>query len=124
MDKKYIIESRYEHWTIGGKKFTDWFIFHSNPLLNENEANELISEIKKNFKFIDDKTKLKHEYRIKDNDEYEKELKELKKKADKLSKEHEKYLKSDKYKELLKKKRQSAKERKERQKKYLEEHGL
>ena len=124
MDKKYIIESRYEHWTISGKKFTDWFIFYSNPLLNENEANELISEIKKNFKFIDDKTKLKHEYRIKDNNEYEKELKELKKKADKLSKEHEEYLKSDKYKELLKKKRQSAKERKERQKKYLEEHGM
>lgn len=123
MENKFVIESRYECWTSKGKTFCNWYVLNSTPL-TEKEANGYISQSKKSFKFIDDKTKLKHEYRLKSYEEYENEIKTLYSEIKKMNKAQEKYLKSDEYKELQKKKRQAAKERKERQKKYLEEHGM
>lgn len=122
MENKFVIECRYEYWSSTGKTFCDWFVRDTNPL-SENDANEFIKQYKKDFKFIDEKTKIKHEYRLKSYSEYQEDMKALRNDIKKIGKEHEKYLKSNEYKELQKKKRQSAKERKERQKKYLEEHG-
>jgi len=123
MEKKFIVECRYEHWTNIGKVFSNWYIFSSNEM-TETEANDLIKNAKSFVAGIDKSTKLKHEYRIHDYNEYLNEQKKILKENKKIAKAHEAYLKSDAYKELLKKKRQSAKERKERQKKYLEEHGM
>lgn len=122
MENKFVIECRYEYWSSTGKTFCNWFVWNTTPLL-ENEANELIKQYKKDFKFIDEKIKLNREYRFKVYSEYQEDMKALNNDIKKMAKEQEKYLKSDEYKELQKKKRQSAKERKERQKKYLEEHG-
>lgn len=121
MEKQYIIECRYETWTSEGKKFIDWFVYNSSPV-TEDEAKTIIKKTKDNFVFIDQKTKLKHEYRLKEYNEYINETKIRKKELEKLAKHQEEYFKSNEYKELQKKKRQSAKERKEHQKKYLEEH--
>jgi len=122
MENKYIIMSRYEYWTSEGKKFTDWFVLDSKPI-TKNEANEVIKKHKDNFKFIDQKTKLTHEYLLKDYNEYQNEYKEYIKNVNKLLKKQEEYFKSDKYKELCKKKRESAKELKEKQKQYKKEHS-
>lgn len=121
MEEKFVIICRYEHWTNSGKKFTNWFVYKRDPL-TKKEAEEAIKQCKKNCSDIDSRTKLKHEFDIKDYNEYQKELEEIKNNAKKNSKEQEEYYKSDEYKELLKKKRQTNKELKERQKKYLEEH--
>lgn len=123
MENKFIIECRYEHWNLEGKVFCNWYAYQTIPM-TENEANEYINQCKKDFKFIDDKTKLNHEYRLKSFKEYESEMKALDEDLKRMTKANKEYLKSDAYKELQKKKRQSAKERKERQKKYAIEHGL
>ena len=123
MDKKYVIMCRYEHWSNEGKVWTKWFVKNSTPYSKE-EVQSIIKEINDNFAFIDKKTHLKHEYNIKDYDEYVKEQENLIKHTKELAKATEEYKKSDEYKELQKKKRQSTKERKERQKKYLEEHKI
>lgn len=117
--EKFIVESRYQTLTSEGKKFTNWFIFNSDPM-SEEEANNIIKDAKILFDYIDKKTKLKHEYRLSSYEDYLKNQKELNKEANKAIKDREKYVKSDAYKELQKKKRQSNKELKERQKKYLE----
>ena len=70
------------------------------------------------------KTKMKHEYALKEYDTYVTEQNERVKLAEEVSKRYKEYLKSDEYKELLRKKRKAAKEHKERQKKYALEHGL
>ena len=123
MEKKYIILSRYEVWTSHGKDWTKWFVYNTTPM-SEKEANEVIKNTKKDFDFIDQKTKLKHEYMLKDNEEYLNEQKEMIKHLEEVNKKQAEYYKSAEYKELQKKKRQSAKEHKERQKKYALEHGL
>ena len=123
MENKYIILSRYEVWTSHGKDWTKWFAYNTIPM-SEKEANEVIKTTKKDFDFIDQKTKLKHEYMLKDNEEYLNEQKEMIKHLEEVNKKQAEYYKSDEYKELQKKKRQSAKERKERQKKYAVEHGM
>lgn len=123
MENKYIILSRYEVWTSYGKDWTKWFAYNTTPM-SEKEANEVIKNTKKDFDFIDQKTKLKHEYMLKDNTEYLNEQKEMIKHIEEVNKKQAEYYKSDEYKELQKKKRQSAKERKERQKKYAVEHGI
>lgn len=123
MENKYIILSRYEVWTSRGKDWTKWFAYNTTPM-SEKEANEVIKNTKKDFDFIDQKTKLKHEYMLKDNEEYLNEQKEMIKHIEEVNKKQAEYYKSDEYKELQKKKRQSAKERKERQKKYAVEHGM
>lgn len=123
MENKFIIECRYEHWNLEGKVFCNWYACQTIQM-SENEANEYINKYKKDFKFIDDKTKLKHEYRLKSFKEYESEMKALSEDLKKMIKANKEYLKSGTYKELQKKKRQAAKERKERQKKYAIEHGL
>lgn len=123
MENKYIILSRYEVWTSHGKDWTKWFAYNTTSM-SEKEANEVIKNTKKDFDFIDQKTKLKHEYMLKDNEEYLNEQKEMIKHVEEVNKKQAEYYKSDEYKELQKKKRQSAKERKERQKKYAVEHGI
>ena len=123
MKNKYIILSRYEVWTSHGKDWTKWFTYNTTPM-SEKEANEVIKNTKKDFGFIDQKTKLKHEYMLKDNAEYLNEQKEMIKHVEEINKKQAEYYKSDEYKELQKKKRQAAKERKERQKKYAVEHGM
>jgi len=123
MEKKYIILSRYEVWTSHGKDWTKWFAYNTIPM-SEDEANEVIKTTKKEFGFIDQKTKLKHEYMLKDNEEYLNEQKEMIKHLEEVNKKQVEYYKSDEYKELQKKKRQAAKERKERQKQYAIEHNL
>jgi len=115
MEKKYVILSRYETRKSDGIDFCPWFIHTSNPI-SETEANEIIKNIKKEFGFIDKKTNLKHEYILKDYDEFTKEQNEKLKNIKKLVKKNEAYFKSDKYKELQKKKRQANKELKEKQK--------
>lgn len=123
MEDKFIIVCRYEYWKIGGKTFTEWFAYNSNPMLKKDALDE-IKNMKSYLMFIDKKTKLKHEYDIKLYSEYMDEQKMIQKEADKAAKQYEKYLKSSKCKEIQKKKRQASKELKERQKKYLEEHEL
>ena len=115
----FIIECRYETLTHEGKKFTNWFVYDSDQM-SEQECNEKIKYIKETFEYIDKKTKLKHEFRLKSYEEYLKESSINVDKAKKAIKEREKYIKSDAYKELQKKKYQSNKELKEKQKKYLE----
>lgn len=123
MDKKVIIECRYEMWSYKSKHFCDWYIWESTPM-TEEEANDLIKRVQKEFADIEKKSKSKHEYRLKDYDEYLKEEKVKEADLKKLIKHQEEYYKSDQYKELQRKKRISAKERKEKQKKYLEEHDM
>lgn len=120
-DNKFIVECRYETWTSDGKQWSNWFISVQDPI-TEEEGKTYIKEAKKNCQEVDKKTKLKHEYRLKDYNEYLKETKEFEKELEKNIKHQEKYFASEEYKELQKKKRKSAKERKEKQKKYMEEH--
>lgn len=121
MENQFVIEARYETFTPTGKKFIDWFVFDITPR-SEKETKDEIKSIKKSFSYIDSKTKLKHEYRLKSYTEYENEYKQLKENVKKLEKRQKEYYKSAEYKELQKKKRITNKELKERQKKYLEEH--
>ena len=105
MENKYIILSRYEVWTSHGKDWTKWFAYNTTPM-SEKEANEVIKNTKKDFDFIDQKTKLKHEYMLKDNEEYLNEQKEMIKHLEEVNKKQAEYYKSAEYKELQKKKRQ------------------
>ena len=89
MENKFVVLSRYETWTLSGKQFTKWFAINTNPL-NEEKANEYIQNQKVNFEFIDKKTKLKHEYKLQDYNEYCKEQEELKKYAQDLKKRKDK----------------------------------
>lgn len=119
--ENFIIESRYEYWTNQGKEFSNWFVLDSGKY-SEKDGNEKIQNIKKTFADIDKKTKLKHEYRLSNYNEYLKAQKILDKTVENLQKHQEKYYQSKEYKELCKKKRVSAKERKEKQKQYEKEH--
>lgn len=119
--EKFIIESRFEIWTNSGKSWSDWFVIDSDGI-SEKDAKNKIKSIKKTFEDIDKKTKLKHEYRLSNYNEYLKAQKNLGKTVENLQKHQEKYYQSKEYKELCKKKRVSAKERKEKQKQYEEEH--
>jgi len=119
--KQYIIECRYECWTSRGKEFTKWFSKGGTPM-TEQEAKDKIKEFKTNFEYVDKKTKLKHEYQLKDYQEYLKEKKKEQEEIEKYKKHQEEYYKSSEYKELQKKKRQANKELKERQRIYQETH--
>lgn len=123
MENKFVILSRYETFTSKGKEFTKWFVLNTNPMF-ENDCKEYIKNQKSKFGFIDQKTKLKHEYSLKPYEEYINEQNEIKKKNEELKRKHEIYLKSDEYKELKKKKRIAAKERKLKQEKYKLEHNI
>lgn len=119
MEDNFIIECRYEHWTKNGKEFCSWYVFDSTGY-TEKEAKQKIEEQKKEFDYIDVKTKLKHEYRLTPYCEYLERLQQINKEVASLKKKQEKYYQSKEYKELLKKKRIAAKERKEKQKLYEE----
>ena len=118
---KYIITCRYEYRAKEGKKFTNWHVYDIEPL-DEKDAKEQLAELKTSVKDVDKKTKLKHEYCLKDYDEWINEEKENKKELKQILKKQKEYLKSNEYKELKRKKRAASKERKERQKKYILEH--
>ena len=119
--EKFVVLSRYEAWTSSGKQFTKWFVINTNPL-DEETATEYIKNQKINFDFIDKKTKLKHEYKLQDYNEYLKEQEELINRVKELNEKSKAYYKSDEYKQLQKQKRQAAKERKARPEKYKQEH--
>ena len=121
MKDSFVIECRYETWSNIGKKWSNWFIVESNPM-SKDEANNYIIEIKNTFGFIDKKTKLNHEYRLKSYNEYTNEINNFLVEIEEYSKKQAAYYKSAEYKELQRKKRQYNKELKERQKKYKEEH--
>lgn len=123
VETKYIILARYEYWSSNGKSWTNWFVNNSTSM-SKDEANNIIDTTKKAFAFIDQKTKLKHEYMLKNYTEYKKEQSDLLKDLEEMNNKQNEYFKSAEYKELQKKKRQAAKERKEHQKKYAIEHGL
>lgn len=118
----YIVYSRYEHYLSTGKTWTDWFAVDEKPR-TESEAKEYLKSVKEDYKYIDKKTKLKHEFKLGDYDEYMKNREELMKSNEDLKAKQEEYYKSDEYKKLLKSKKQSAKELKAKQQKYLEEHS-
>lgn len=118
--EKYIIMSRYEAIRKNGVEWTDWFVVDYTSYSSQG-VDQQIEELKKNFEYIDKKTKLKHEYKKVLKSKYVEERQKLLDQISEGKKKQEAYYKSDEYKELQKKKRQSAKERKERQKKFLEE---
>lgn len=120
-EDKFVVMCRYECWTSHGIDWCKWYA-HSTIPMTSSEANEYINSLKKNFEYVDQKTKLKHEYCLKQYLEYKKEMDDMIKQVEKSSKEAEKYFKSQEYKDLLKKKRKEAKERKERQEQYKKEH--
>jgi hypothetical protein len=121
MKDSFVIECRYEIWTSTGKGWSNWFILKSDQM-SKDEANDYITETRNAFDFIDKKTKLKHEYRLKSYNEYANEMNDLLAEIEESSKKQAAYYKSAEYKELQCKKRQYTKELKERQKKYREEH--
>ena len=120
MEEKFIIELRYEYMSVNGKTFTKWFPINTGEQYTEKEGKEYLKKYKKDFEYIDKKTKMKHEYRLKKYSEYKQEYEENINQIKKLNKKQEEYYKSDQYKELCKKKRQSKKELKEKQQKYKE----
>lgn len=121
MEKKFIIECRYESFGPHGKVFNNWFNWKNTPV-TEEEGKRIIKETKKNFDYIDQKTKLEHEYRLKPYEDFLKEKEELEVRVKAANKKKEEYYQSDEYKELQKKKRQANKELKERQRTYEETH--
>ena len=122
MEKQYVVYTRYECWKSGPvKDFCNWFVLKNTPM-TESEAKEYIKNIKVIYGEIDKKTKLKHEYKIVDYQEYLDERNKMMANNKVLNKKNEEYYKSDAYKELKKKKYKASKELKERQKKYIEEH--
>lgn len=121
MEKQYIICARYQMWTRNGIEWSSDFVMKDVPM-SESIAKDTIKNFKQTFDYIDKKTKLKHEYFLKEYNEYLKEFQRQMDENDILKKQQDEYFKSDKYKELQKKKRQSAKERKEKQLRYLQEH--
>jgi len=121
MENKFIVMARYEAWTSEGKQFIKWFVQNAKPM-SEEEAKDYIKNVKSNFDFIDKKTKLKHEYKLYDYNEYLKEQEELQNYIKELNERTKAYYKSDEYKLLQRKKRQAAKERKVKQEKYKQEH--
>ena len=117
MSSKFIIKCRYQYWSDNGKDFTDWFVQDSNKY-DEQSGNEKIKQMKKDFKFIDDKTHLKHEYKLTPYDEYLSELSDIEKHIQKAHERDEKYFASDEWKELKHKKYVARKERKQHQEEY------
>ena len=119
-ENKYLIECRYEVNTNHGKEWTSWFIYDIEQL-TEEECKEKIKSIKNEFGHIDKKTKLKHEYRIIEYSEYEKQYKDILKQIEKQNKKYEEYIKSDKYKDLKKKIRKDRLDTKKRYESKMEE---
>ena len=61
--KKYIVETRYEHFTRNGKEFTQWFKSTTSGKFNtKKKTKNHIKILKANS--VNPKMKLKDEYRI------------------------------------------------------------
>ena len=78
MEGKYIVICRYETYNSTGKIWGKWYNKRRKPL-SKGECLEVIAQLRKEFEYIDRKTKLRHEYSIKPYREYLKELEEIKK---------------------------------------------
>ena len=82
MNKQYIIEARCQYRNKDGIDWSDWYVFDITPI-NEEDVKAKLKSLKEKVSVIDKKTKLKHEYREKDINQYKKEFDELVKAADK-----------------------------------------
>ena len=70
MSKEFVIECRYEFRSREGVKWTEWFVCDTQHI-PENELKDALKALKESSKNTDKVTKLKHEYRELDADEYE-----------------------------------------------------
>lgn len=62
---KYIVMSRYEHWTLNGKVWTNWFKYHSSRYYDDiSKAEECLSKAIENSKGISKIVKLNYEFKI------------------------------------------------------------
>ena len=116
-DMKYIIETRYEHWTSTGKVFTQWFAL-SYDEYTEAEAKEYIERVSKDYAHIDKITKCKHEYRIRNVEEVKQEMEEIQRSIAESRARDKAYFASDEWKELKHKKYVARKELKKHQEEY------
>ena len=62
MEKNLIAQCRYEYLSAEGKVWTEWFPFQVDPF-SEEEAKDVLKNIRSMTQDIDRKTKLKHEYK-------------------------------------------------------------
>lgn len=72
MPQEFVIECRYQYREREGIVWTDWFVYDSTHI-PEADAKEALKSLKKLTETTDRITKLKHEYRLKDADEFEQE---------------------------------------------------
>lgn len=118
---KYYIQARYQTRNNDGISWTDWYCFDHQPR-EEEDCKKQIKIYKEKFQYIDKITKLKHEYRLFSEDEYNKISEETTKRIQAALKESQDYYKSDEYKRMQKIKRQARKEQKEREAEYKKSH--
>lgn len=72
--KEFILQTRYEFIGTGGKvQWTKWFA-SSAERFPESVAEAVLKKAKESTSYVDKKTKLRHEYRLYDAIEYEREL--------------------------------------------------
>lgn len=72
MGKSFVIECRYQFRAHEGVVWTDWFVSDSHHI-PEDKIKAALKAAKESSANTDKVTKLKHEYREKDADEYERE---------------------------------------------------
>lgn len=72
----FIIYCRYQYNTGKGVDFTKWFPCDVTKR-TEAEAIEVLNQFKEDAKEIDKKTKLKHEYEVRDCSEFDALVKEI-----------------------------------------------
>ena len=70
MPKEFVIECRYEFRSREGIKWTEWFVCDIRHIA-EADIKDAMKALKESSKNTDKVTKLKHEYRELDADEYE-----------------------------------------------------
>lgn len=76
MEKKYIIQCRYEWKSNNGVVWTDWFAYDTTAY-SEDEIETALKTERDKSKVVDKATKLKHEFRKYDAETYENDYKEL-----------------------------------------------
>ena len=74
--KEFVIECRYQFRYRDGVKWTNWFVSDTKHI-PEDQLKNAIKLLKEASANTDKVTKLKHEYREKDAEEYEKEYEEF-----------------------------------------------
>ena len=89
--KSFVIECRYEYRSRNGIVWTDWFVCDSTHV-PEDRIKETIKELKESSKNTDKVTKLRHEYRELDANEYERRYEEFLKEVEAKKKDFAKKL--------------------------------